>query len=245
MNTATTGAMVVNGTLSIGGAGRGVRRRTDVLFRRLQRRRRPAQRHDAGHVLLTGASWVAAATFEDDGDSVAGTAGGSATLAFTPIDGSTYTLETSIQNIVGDTDWFALGFASGQSTANSSNARFITGNRRRPGLGDVPRCSVRFDKSRRSSEIRALNRTAASPAAHLGLSDANPAGGNVDLRITLDTTGGAGNWTATMEADTGSGFQVIRATEITARRGDQFGRHCQLEHRRSHGYDQFVLADRR
>ena len=79
-------------------------------------------------VSMTGASWVAAPTFEDDGDNIAGTAGGSATLAFVPTDGLIYTAEASIQNIVGDTDWFALGFANGQSNATSANSRFITGN---------------------------------------------------------------------------------------------------------------------
>ena len=163
-------------------------------------------------VSTTGASWVAAPTFEDDGDSVAGNLGGSATLSFTPVDGSVYTLETSIRDIVGDTDWFAVGFASGQSDVNNGDSRFITNT-----VEGLAWALYRGAQSGTTNQAF-LGDTSVEPNSGLAsgaewLADANAAGGNVDLRITLDTTGGAGNWMATMEADTGSGFQLIRATE--------------------------------
>jgi autotransporter-associated beta strand protein len=211
INSAATGSMVVNGTLSVGGAGV-VSGGAQTFF---------ADDFDgAGGTLngttpdtsFSGARWVAAATFEDDGDSIAGTGGGSATLAFTPIDGSTYTLQTSLSSITGDNDWFALGFASGQSTANSGNSRFITGN-----VEGLAWALYRGDSSASANQTF-LGNLSVEPNSGLAsgspwLVDTNTGGGSVDLRITLDTTGGAGNWTATMEADTGSGFQVIRATE--------------------------------
>ena len=113
----------------------------------------------------------------------------------------------------GDTDWFALGFASGQSADNSSNARFITGAPE--GLAWAP---YRGAQSGTTNETF-LGDTSVEPNSGTQdqatwLADAATAGGNVDLRFTLDTTGGANAWTVTMEADTGSGFQVIRAAEI-------------------------------
>jgi hypothetical protein len=163
-------------------------------------------------ISTSGASWVAAATFEDDGDSIAGTAGGSATLAFTPVSGVVYTLETSIANIVGDSDWFGVGFASGQSSASSAISRFITGD-----VEGLAWAMYRGDASASANQTF-LGNTSVEPNSGLAsgaawLVDANTGAGNVDIRIILDTTAGAGAWTATMEANTGSGFQVIRATE--------------------------------
>ncbi|MFN3166200.1 MAG: BNR-4 repeat-containing protein [Phycisphaeraceae bacterium] len=158
-----------------------------------------------------GTTWVAAPTFQADGDSVSGGAGGSATLAFSPTDGNTYTLEASFDNIIGDTDWFALGFVNGQSANNSTNARFIT--------NDVVGLAWAMYRGSQSSSTNTTflgDLSVGNPGVNDGsdwLAGASAAGGAVDIRIILDTTGGAGAWTATMEADTGSGFQLIRATE--------------------------------
>ncbi len=159
-----------------------------------------------------GSRWVAAPTFKDDGDNVSGSAGGSATLEFTPVDGSTYVLETSLQNIAGDSDWFGVGFASGQSATNDGNSRFITGT-----VEGLAWALYRGDASV-STNTTFLGDPNVEPNSGLAsaaewLVDANTSGGNIDLRITLDTTGGACAWTATMEADTGSGFRVIRDTQ--------------------------------
>ncbi len=209
MNTASTGDVVVNGTLSVGGAGVAAGG-FQTFFSDDFSGAGGALNGATPDTTTGGANWVAAPTFEDDGDSVIGTAGGSATLAFTPIDGSTYTLETSIQNVSGDNDWFALGFANGQSAANSGNARFINiveglaWSLYRGDASVTPNTAFRGDEA-------AVNGGVADGADWLV--DASTSGGDVVLRITLDTTGGAGNWTATWEADTGSGFQTVRNAE--------------------------------
>jgi hypothetical protein len=164
---------------------------------------------------LTGARWVAAPFFQANGDSVMAATdnGGSATLAFQPVSGSTYVLEASIDNIVGDNDWFALGFANGQSTGAGANDRFITGNVEGVAWalyrGDA---SVNTNQTHLGNPTLATNGGLASPAEWL--EGAASSGGNVDIKITLDTTGGPGSWTATWEADTGSGYQAIRGSEV-------------------------------
>lgn len=212
INTATTGDMVVNGTLSIGGAGVAIGGARTFYSSGFSGADATPLNGTTPDTSFDGGAWVAAPTFEADGDSVNGTGGGSATLAFTPVHGSTYVLETSISNIAGDTDWFALGFASGQSADNSANSRFITATVE--GIA-----WMLYRGAQNSTTNQAFlgdpnvepNSGLASAAAWLV--DEETAAGDVSLRITLDTTGGAGNWTATLEADTGSGFQTIRATE--------------------------------
>jgi hypothetical protein len=41
------------------------------------------------------------------------------------VSGRIYTLDCSLSGVSGDADWFALGFASGQSTASGINERFV------------------------------------------------------------------------------------------------------------------------
>ena len=163
-------------------------------------------------VSLNAASWVASPTFLANGDSVAGTSGGTATLAFTPEDGNVYTLEVSAQDVTGDSDWIGIGFANGQSSASGSNNRFITGSTQGLAWGIY-----------RGTQISSANRTflGDTGTASGGIADAQDwlvgsglAGGSVQMRIILDTTGGTGSWTVMMEADTGSGFQIIRAPEL-------------------------------
>ncbi|MBN1851308.1 MAG: hypothetical protein JW829_01240 [Pirellulales bacterium] len=213
VHSASTGDVIINGTLSIGGVGVATGGPQTFYSDDLNGVGGVPLNGTTPDTSFDGSAWVAAATFENNGDSVNGTAGGSATLAFTPIDGSTYRPETSIQNVFGDTDWFALGFASGQSTDNSSNARFITGTPE--GLAWA---LYRGDASTNANQTF-LGDTDVEPNSGLAsgrewLVDANMGGGDIAIRLTLDTTGGAGNWTVTMEADTGGGFQTIRATEV-------------------------------
>jgi autotransporter-associated beta strand protein len=158
-----------------------------------------------------GTAWIAAPTFQADGDSVSGSSGGSATLAFTPEHGNTYTLEASFDNVVGDTDWFALGFVNGQADYNSTNARFITTD-----VVGLAWAMYRGSQSASANQTFFGDLSIGNPGVNDGagwLAGGQAAGGAVDIRIVLDTTGGAGAWTATMEADTGAGFQLIRAAQ--------------------------------
>ncbi len=211
IGTAKTGSMVVNGTLSIGGAGvteGGARTFYSDNF------------SGAGGPLsgttpstsFDGSHWVAAPTFHDDGKSVTGPAvGASATLAFQPANGSTYVLTTSLTNIVGaSADWMAAGFAHGQSDASSNNSRFVSGDVQ--GLAwALYRGATSNNETFLGNSSLATNGGTASEASWLV--DSTVGGGNVGLRFTLDTTGGSGHWNVTMEADTGSGFHVIRAAQ--------------------------------
>ncbi|MEN1678383.1 MAG: BNR-4 repeat-containing protein [Planctomycetota bacterium] len=163
-------------------------------------------------VSFDSSRWVAAPTFLDNGESLGDAPGGSATLAFTPSDGGVYVLEASIDAIVGDTDWFALGFVNGQSPVNSANSRFITGD-----VEGLAWAMYRGAQGGSSNQTFLGDTSLSSPGTHDGspwLVGAGESGGDVDIRITLDTTAGAGAWTATMEADTGDGFRLIRAEEV-------------------------------
>jgi len=135
------------------------------------------------------ASWVAAHHFRANGWISPGTA--SATLAFQPVDGVVYTLDGSFRGVTsqdGDSPWVALGFAGGQSTGATKADRFV--------LGKVTgRSWMLF----RGAGSKLQNST------H-DVGDSNPKpwenwngwpGGDIDMRIVLDTTPGYGNWTAT------------------------------------------------
>jgi len=150
-------------------------------------------------------NWNAATTYGADG-SIANSGGASATLAFTPVDGLVYTLDASFRNFAntGDTaasenDWLAMGFADGQSDGSVGNfSRFVSSS--------VPR-GVAWTLVRGADTAGTLGNVAWLGSATNGA----PTGGNatwsdptlagsygvdIDLRVVLDTTGGAGNWTA-------------------------------------------------
>jgi len=167
-----------------------------------------------------GATWVAAPLFDANGDANLTDAGpGSATLAFTPVDGFVYTLEASFGDITttpdgannNDESWLALGFAQGQIGSNSFDARFIK--------SDVIGLAWAFQRGSGASGTFDNQAFLGDSAAgsNQGLVDgagwgSGVYGGNLDLRTALDTTAGTGNWTATWSADTGSGFTEIRPT---------------------------------
>jgi ferric-dicitrate binding protein FerR (iron transport regulator) len=138
---------------------------------------------------LKETSWVGAPHFKADGKISAGTA--SATLAFKPVDGVVYTLEGSFRGVTspdGAYPWVGLGFVRGQSTGGNTGDRFV--------LGQVTgRAWMLF----RGSGAKLENET------H-DMGDSNPkpwenwstgVGGDIDMRIVLDTTRGFGKWTAT------------------------------------------------
>jgi len=139
-------------------------------------------------------NWVAAPIFNQDGSLDQGP--GSAALAFTPVDGTIYTLDASLAGVSGNGDWFALGFGNGQSTGSTLDDRFITGN-----VVGTAWMLIRGNAS--GSSNTAFLGTGASPnggtadgVAWTAFASENP-GGDMDLRIVLDTTGGPGAWSAT------------------------------------------------
>lgn len=151
-------------------------------------------------------SWVAADVVTANGVfSPADT--GSATLAFTPSQGTQYQLDATINNVNGiTTDWVAVGFAGGpglagagtpgQSTATNANARFTS----QSGVDVEGRAWM---MARGTNSGTTFHRTftegtsgsATDWAGPTSLTQSN--GGDFDLRILLDTTGGVGTWTAT------------------------------------------------
>ena len=146
-------------------------------------------------------TWIASGQFAAAGSVTATpTLGGSATLAFNPVNGRTYTLDArfSATAAAGNNDWLALGFATGQSNVAGPDHRFTS-------------ATV-------TGKAWLLLRGSATPAApdngaHLGNGSGNGTassanwvnwtagtGGTIDLRVVLDTTGGTGSWTATWYA---------------------------------------------
>jgi Concanavalin A-like lectin/glucanases superfamily len=134
-------------------------------------------------------SWVAAHRFRANGWIASGTA--SATLAFQPVDGVVYTLDGSFRGVTspdGGSPWVALGFASGQSTGGQTGDRFV--------LGKVTGRAWMLFRGKGAKHENATH--------DVGNSNPKPwenwntgVGGDIDMRIVLDTTLGYGNWTAT------------------------------------------------
>ena len=160
-----------------------------------------------------GAAWVAAPAFRLDG-SITPTSG-SATLAFTPVDGQIYTLDASLLGVTGNGNWIALGFANGQSVGTASTDRFITGNVLGTGW-----MFVRGDASVNANQAwlglgTGTNGGTTNSESWSSLTNENP-GGDVDMRIVLDTTGGAGTWTATWLArrPTDSSYTEVRPATL-------------------------------
>jgi hypothetical protein len=157
----------------------------------------------------TGANnWVASNNrFQADGDILEGgttsaTAAGSATLLLVPVDGLVYTLDVSFRNAAGtvnaatpnENDWFAVGFAKGQSTGQSTSDRFL-------GSNVIGKAWMLF----RGANTANVNNVTQLGSATVGNTTSNnwsdstlaaTYGGGMDMRVVLDTTGGTGNWTA-------------------------------------------------
>jgi len=138
-----------------------------------------------------GATWVASQDFKADG-AFAATAGGSATLAFTPVSGRIYTLDCSLSGVSGDADWFALGFAAGQSSASGTDDRFIQGN-----VIGKAWMFIRGDASVSTNNAFLGSDLSGTVSGAAWTTYASQSGGAMLMRIVLDTTGGAGHWNAT------------------------------------------------
>jgi hypothetical protein len=172
-------------------------------------------------VTTGGATWVAASIFNADGTTEDNA--GSATLAFTPTSGFIYTLDASFSGLglVGDpdVDWMAAGFVNTNASSGTggTNDRFITGDT----VGTAWTLA-------RGDQPLDPNAVGYSGTGALGTGNGGLAGGSVgiqllpiasaiDMRIVLDTTGGAGpaDWTATwsVKRPADSSYTLVRATE--------------------------------
>lgn len=135
-------------------------------------------------------TWVTTNQFNADGSFTGGpggSTGGSATLAFTPAQGVIYTIDTSATlTVSGSGAFLGFGFADGQSTMTGSGTRFsgptVTGR------------AWSFYRANTNNPTAAMDGTTSSPV-WTPWTDTNEQ--SVDMRIVLDTTGGAGTWTAT------------------------------------------------
>lgn len=163
-------------------------------------------------------TWVAASTFSQNG-TVSGTGAGTATLSFTPVDGLIYQLDARLTGTGtgANNDWLALGFADGQgtSTANSgaNDNRFIQNQ-------TVGRAWMLF---RTSPDAPVQTNTALLGSGNSGTASnlnwinwTDVTGGEIEMRILLDTTGGPGTWTATWFAKrpNDTDYTMVRATTL-------------------------------
>jgi hypothetical protein len=130
---------------------------------------------------------------------------GTATLAFTPVNGLVYTLDASI-TVAGDGNWIALGFVNGQSaSADPALNRFIDHDT----VG-----KAWMLKSGNGSGSALLGNTTGTTSNVAWASGVPSGAGNFDMRIVLDTTGGTGAWTATWYAKESSqtSYTEVRST---------------------------------
>lgn len=169
-------------------------------------------------VTTGGVTWVSSPVFSANGG-IASAAPGSATLAFTPKANHVYTLDASFRNMAAgpdaatpnENDWFALGFASGQSTGSTTNDRFLSGN-----VVGQAWSLVRGSTTTNGNNNAFLGSTTsgtASGAARTSL--ANAYAGDMDVRVVLDTSiTNGGNWNAAWYAKrpTDSAYVLVRDT---------------------------------
>ena len=168
-------------------------------------------------VTTDGATWTASPVFNDDGsvDRPEGTSTvgnrGSMTLPFTPLNGFIYTLDASLSGVTGDTDWFGLGFAKGQSLSSTIDDRFVSGGTVVGSTWMLFRGANPDPVATNGNKIQ-LGLGNASSSNWLTLAAQN--GGDIDMRIVLDTTGGTDAWTATWYAKlpTFGSYSLVRNT---------------------------------
>jgi hypothetical protein len=146
-------------------------------------------------------TWIASGQFAAAGSVTATpTLGGSATLAFTPVNGRTYTLDARFSATAAGTsnEWLALGFASGQSNVASTNDRFINANV--IGKAWMLLRGSATPASPNNGTLLGNGTTGGTASSTNWVTWTGGTGGTIDLRVVLDTTGGPGTWTATWYA---------------------------------------------
>jgi hypothetical protein len=174
--------------------------------------------HGSSPTLGDETRWIATKTFDRDGG-IDKTSTGTATLAFNPVNGVIYTLDASFGNLSApaesDDAWVALAFSHGQGVSSmlygETQNRFLEGQ-------TTGRAWMFFRATDTSLEPFACLGTTGKQG---GLADPAPwenwktgHGGDIDMRIVLDTTGGAGYWKATWYAKrpSESEYTMVRAT---------------------------------
>lgn len=156
-----------------------------------------------------GVNWVASRNFDRNGDVNVRTpiTVGSATLAFTPTDGLIYTADASLTLTTGVSgDWIGFGFANGQSTVESTSNRFVDENL-------VEGRAWMYFRENTNNPRTVLTGTAGAlawPSPYVQ----SPS--DLDVRIVLDTTGGAGAWTATWFAKAAADASYTELRSATA-----------------------------
>ena len=130
-----------------------------------------------------------------------------------------YTLDASVTGISGDGNWIALGFANGQSANSGTNYRFVTGS-------DPEGRAWMLARGDNSANPNVGHTVGTTDPANWAGALANANGGDLDMRIVLDTTGGTGSWTATWYAKRpadGSYTEVRSSTTLPAEDIDSVG----------------------
>jgi ferric-dicitrate binding protein FerR (iron transport regulator) len=154
----------------------------------------------------SGQRWKAASLFRADGTVLGGL--GSATLPFKPEDGMIYTLEADFRDIrcaEGNPAWVALGYSKGQSAHTGMDHRFLQG------VVTARAWMLAYGSAAGHDNKAFLNGTADMAFWEKWKGER---GGDVDMRLTLDTSKGAGNWVATWYARRpGGDFAEVRAAE--------------------------------
>lgn len=176
-----------------------------------------------GSETWVSASESATALFQADGSFAGGSTtsmGGTATLAFTPEQGKIYTLDTSLSFTVGGSgSWFALGFAKGQNETAGASNRFSAP------AGDVVGRAWSYFRNNTNNPGAAMDGTNSSGAWTTLFPETSGNTAAIDMRIVLDTTAGATNWTATWfakkSADTN--YITVRAADLLTEDIDSVG----------------------
>lgn len=153
-------------------------------------------------------NWIASSTFNRDGS--LDPRPGSATLAFTPVDGKIYLLDVSLREVSGDQNWIALGFSAGQSSAVSTGNRFITNLH-------IGKAWMLFRGNTNGHQT--FLGTAVSGTQNVSpWAEFKSETGDIDMRIELDTTGGAGSWAAPWFAKkpTDESYTQVREQQVLA-----------------------------
>jgi hypothetical protein len=178
----------------------------NIIFQDDFRRDGSGALHGTTPVVTTdSATWVANSAWLNNG-AISSSTRASAGLPFKPVSGNIYTLDVSFAELSdGGRDWVGMGFIAATSTT-----------------GRVPFDTGEKTEGRAWMLIRANpgpaydNQTflTGSKGASVWEDLTDVKGGNVDLRIVLDTSGGAGFWNATWYAKRPEDavFSVVRST---------------------------------
>lgn len=151
-----------------------------------------------------GATWNATTNWRADG-SISVSGRDMAALSWTPSNGFIYTLDASFSNLSdAGTDWIAMGFTA-TGTAAFTAAPFTAGT-------DIGQAWMLYRAAVTSDTGDTFTNGTSNSAAFQNWTNSG-AGSSIDLRIVLDTTGGAEAWTATYYAKRPSdgSYTLVRA----------------------------------